>query len=49
VTRAAAVSILYALVMVRFVITGTLGAYVQQILPLPLQVWTARLRGADAA
>jgi O-antigen/teichoic acid export membrane protein len=49
VTRAAAVSILYALVMVPFVITGTLGAYVQQILPLPLQVWTARLRGADAA
>jgi O-antigen/teichoic acid export membrane protein len=49
VTRAAGVSILYALVMVPFVLNGTLGAYVQQILPLPLQVWTARLRGADAA
>jgi hypothetical protein len=49
VTRAAAVSIVYALVMVPFVVTGTLGVYVQQLLPHPLQVWTARLRGADAA
>jgi hypothetical protein len=49
VTRAAGVSILYALVMVPFVVNGTLGVYVQQILPHPLQVWTARLRGADAA
>jgi O-antigen/teichoic acid export membrane protein len=49
VTRAAGVSVVYALVMVPFVVTGTLGAYVQQLLPDPLQAWTARLRRAGAA
>ena len=49
VTRAAGVAVVYALVMVPFAVTGTLGVYVQQILPRPLQAWTARLRGADAA
>ena len=48
-TRAAGVAVVYALVMVPFAVTGTLGVYVQQILPRPLQTWTARLRGADAA
>jgi O-antigen/teichoic acid export membrane protein len=49
VTRAAAISVVYALVMVPFIVTGTLGVYVQQILPQPLQGWTARLRGARVA
>jgi O-antigen/teichoic acid export membrane protein len=49
VTRAAGVSVVYALVMVPFAVTGTLGVYVRQVLPHPLQAWTARLRGADAA
>jgi O-antigen/teichoic acid export membrane protein len=49
VARAAGVSLVYALVMVPFAVTGTLGVYVQQILPHPFQAWTARLRGAGAA
>jgi O-antigen/teichoic acid export membrane protein len=49
VTRAAGASLVYALVMVPFAVTGTLGLYVQRLLPQPLQAWSARLRRADAA
>jgi O-antigen/teichoic acid export membrane protein len=47
--RAAGAGVTYAVVMVPFALTGTLGVYVRRLLPEPLQAWGARLRRADAA
>jgi O-antigen/teichoic acid export membrane protein len=47
--RASGAAVVYALVMVPFAATGTLGLYVRGLLPRPLLDWSARFRRADAA
>jgi O-antigen/teichoic acid export membrane protein len=49
VTRATGASLVYALIMFPFAVTGTLGVYVRRLLPATLQAWSARLSRADAA
>jgi len=47
--RGSAAAIVYALVMVPFAVSGTLGSYVRRLLPRPLQSWGSRFHRANAA
>jgi O-antigen/teichoic acid export membrane protein len=47
--RSAAAAVVYALVMLPLVTRGPLQPYVVSLLPRPLQAWSVRFRGADAA